>query len=219
MILLIDNYDSFVFNLARYFQQLGQETRVARNDEIDVDGVRTLAPAAVVLSPGPRTPYEAGCSLELVRELWRNYPMLGVCLGHQTIAAAFGAKIARAPQPMHGRTSDVYHDESGVYRSIPSPFSVCRYHSLVVDGASLPDDLIATSQTSDSVVMGLQHRDAPIIGVQFHPESILTDHGYSLVSNFLTLAGITSSELPEASSERLPSPAPSAQLPTTPVTF
>ena len=219
MILLIDNYDSFVFNLARYFQRLGQETHVVRNDAIDADGVRQLAPAAIVLSPGPRTPNEAGCCLEVVRELWRDYPMLGVCLGHQTIAAAFGAAITRAAQPMHGRTSEVYHDESGVYQSIPSPFSVCRYHSLVVDPSSLPEELSITSRTEDDVVMGFQHRHAPIVGVQFHPESILTEYGFQLLANFLQLAGLTANALAETQPERLRSLVLPRQLPTTPVTF
>ncbi len=219
MILLIDNYDSFVFNLARYFQRLGQETHVVRNDAIDAAGVRQLAPAAIVLSPGPRTPNEAGCCLQVVRELWRDYPMLGVCLGHQTIAAAFGTAITRALQPMHGRTSEVYHDGTGVYQSIPSPFSVCRYHSLVVEPASLPDELDVCSRTSDGTVMGFQHRRAPIVGVQFHPESILTEYGFQLLANFLQLAGLAANSFPDAQAERLPSPPRSWQLPTTPVTF
>ncbi len=219
MILLIDNYDSFVFNLARYFQRLGQETHVVRNDAIDAAGVRKLAPAAIVLSPGPRTPNEAGCCLDVVRELWRDYPMLGVCLGHQTIAAAFGAAITRAPQPMHGRTSEVYHDASGIFCSIPNPFSVCRYHSLVVDPSSLPAELAVCSRTSDGVVMGVQHRHAPIVGVQFHPESILTEYGSQLLANFLQLAGLTTNALPDTQPERLPSRPLPSPLPSTPVTF
>ena len=169
MILLIDNYDSFVFNLARYFQRLGQETLVVRNDKIEIEGVRKLAPDAIVLSPGPCTPNEAGCSLDVVRQLWQEFPLLGVCLGHQTIAAAFGATITRGSHPMHGRTSNIHHDESGVYQSIPRPFSVCRYHSLVVEPSTMPDELIVTSRTDDGVVMGFQHRHAPIVGMQFHP--------------------------------------------------
>ena len=219
MILLIDNYDSFVFNLARYFERLGQDTLVVRNDAIDVDGIRAIAPAAIVLSPGPCTPSEAGCSVSVVRELWQEYPMLGVCLGHQAIAAAFGARITRAPQPMHGRTCEVFHDQTDVYNAVPNPFAVCRYHSLVVEAESLPDDLAVTSRTEDGVVMGLAHRRAPIVGMQFHPESILTEHGYQLLSNFLTLARLVSDPLPGASSERLLPASPSTPLPTTPVTF
>ena len=219
MILLIDNFDSFVFNLARYFQRLGQETYVVRNDEIDAEGVRKLAPVALVLSPGPCTPNEAGCSLEVVRTLWQELPMLGVCLGHQTIAAAFGAAITRASQPMHGRTSEVYHDASSLYRSIPCPFSVCRYHSLVVEPATLPGELIATSHTSDGVLMGLRHQDAPIVGVQFHPESILTEYGFQLLANFLAIAGLSADASHQQFPERQLSPVRTTQLPTTPVTF
>ncbi|MCA9144965.1 MAG: aminodeoxychorismate/anthranilate synthase component II [Planctomycetaceae bacterium] len=219
MILLIDNYDSFVFNLARYFERLGQETQVVRNDAIDADAIRKMSPAAIVLSPGPCTPNEAGCSLDVVRELWQSIPMLGVCLGHQTIAAAFGATITRSPQPMHGRTSLLFHHDSSIYQSTPSPFSVCRYHSLIVDRSTLPADLIVTSQTEAGIVMGVQHQQAPIVGMQFHPESILTEHGFQLLANFLRLAGLTSSVLPNTRPERLPCPAPSFQLPSTPVTF
>ncbi len=219
MILLIDNYDSFVFNLARYFERLGQSTCVIRNDALGIDAIRKLSPDAIVLSPGPCTPNEAGCSLDVVRELWQEFPILGVCLGHQTIAAAFGAKIVRAPWPMHGRTSFVYHDEADVYQSIPNPFSVCRYHSLVVERSTLPDELLVTSHTDEGVVMGLQHQQAPIVGMQFHPESILTEYGFPLLANFLKLSGLTPPSLPQAQSERLASPPSPIQLPATPVTF
>jgi anthranilate synthase/aminodeoxychorismate synthase-like glutamine amidotransferase len=219
VILLIDNYDSFVFNLARYFQRLGQATHVIRNDETDVEQVRRLAPDAIILSPGPCTPDEAGCSLELVRELWQEFPMLGVCLGHQVIAAAFGAKIVRAPQPMHGRTSEIAHGETGIYESIVSPLTVCRYHSLVVDLDSMPTELNVTSRTVGGVVMGIQHRSAPIFGMQFHPEAILTESGFALLTNFLWLAGIDAGEIPATNLERVVSSDSRQPLPTIPVTF
>ncbi len=219
MILLIDNYDSFVFNLARYFERLGAPTRVVRNDAVDVAGVRRLAPAALVFSPGPCSPSEAGASLELVRELHGALPMLGVCLGHQTIAAALGGKIVRAPTPMHGRASRITHDGIGVFRSIPSPLNVGRYHSLTVDEASLPEALRVTARADDGAIMGLEHRELPLFGVQFHPESILTDHGYALLRNFLVIAGVpfASSTLP--SREFAPPERSAAELPSRPVTF
>jgi anthranilate synthase/aminodeoxychorismate synthase-like glutamine amidotransferase len=188
VLLLIDNYDSFVFYLARYFERLGQETVVRRNDAIDVAAVRAMQPDAIVLSPGPCTPQEAGCSLAIVRELHEEIPILGVCLGHQAIAAALGGRVVPAREPMHGRTSRVLHDRNGVFTGLPSPFSACRYHSLVVEESSLPDDLEITARTADGVVMALMHRRLPVIGVQFHPESVLTEHGYSLLANFLRLA-------------------------------
>lgn len=220
MILLIDNYDSFVHNLARYFQRLGQETHVVRNTAIDAGGVRKLKPQAIVLSPGPCTPTEAGCSLEVVRQLSGELPILGVCLGHQTIGAAFGANIVRAPEPVHGRTSPVHHDSQGVFRGLPSPLTVGRYHSLVVEEASLPAELLVNARTEDGVVMALAHRQRPIVGVQFHPESILTQGGYQLLVNFLCFAGLTPpAEMPAFDVElRRPIPAAPA-LPTRPVTF
>lgn len=190
MILLIDNYDSFVFNLARYFQRLGQVTQVVRNTAIDVDGVRALRPDAVVLSPGPCTPREAGCSLEVVRQLADEAPMLGVCLGHQVIAAAFGGRIVRAQEPVHGRTSPIRHDGRGIFAGLPNPIVGCRYHSLVVDRASLPGTLEVAAWTEDGTVMAIRHRQRPIVGLQFHPESILTDCGYPLLAAFLRLAGL-----------------------------
>jgi anthranilate synthase/aminodeoxychorismate synthase-like glutamine amidotransferase len=190
MILLIDNYDSFVHNLARYLRRLGQATEVVRNDAIDIAGVRDRRPDAFVLSPGPRTPNQAGCSLAVVREFWPNIPILGVCLGHQTIAAAFGGRIIRAAEPMHGRTSLVLHDGTGLFAGLPNPLTVCRYHSLVVDPASLPDCLQVTARTPDGTIMAVQHRQRPVIGVQFHPESILTDGGLALLAAFLRLARI-----------------------------
>jgi anthranilate synthase/aminodeoxychorismate synthase-like glutamine amidotransferase len=218
MILLIDNYDSFVHNLARYFRRLGQETRVVRNDAIDAATVRSLEPAAIVISPGPCTPDEAGNSLEIVRELWRELPILGVCLGHQAIAQALGANIVRAPQPLHGRTSDVLHNEQGIFAGVANPLVACRYHSLMIEEASLPPELEVTARTADGIVMAIAHRTFPLVGVQFHPEAILTQGGYALLVNFLRLAGIAvtdvlpGDELPP----RLENP---PALPSVPITF
>ena len=191
MILLIDNYDSFVFNLARYLQRLGHATHVVRNTAIDAGGVRALGPEAVVLSPGPCTPRQAGCSLEVVRRLHAELPMLGVCLGHQAIAEALGGRVVRAPEPVHGRTSPIHHDGRGVFAGLPSPIVGCRYHSLVVDEAALPACLEVSARTGDGVVMALRHRSLPVVGIQFHPESILTDTGYALLAAWLRLAGLS----------------------------
>ena len=191
MILLVDNYDSFVYNLARYFQRLGHATRVVRNTAIDAGGVRALGPEAVVLSPGPCTPRRAGCSLEVVRRLHAELPMLGVCLGHQAIAEALGGRVVRAPEPVHGRTSPIHHDGRGVFAGLPSPIVGCRYHSLVVDEAALPACLEVSARTGDGVVMALRHRSLPVVGIQFHPESILTDTGYALLAAWLRLAGLS----------------------------
>jgi len=190
MILLIDNYDSFVHNLARYFVPLGCETRVVRNDAIRLHEIEGLRPQAIVLSPGPCTPSEAGLSLEIVRRFHRGIPLLGVCLGHQAIAAALGANIVRAPLPIHGRTSRIRHEQFGIFDGLPNPLTVCRYHSLVVEESSLPSELVVAARTDDGVVMALRHRDLPLVGVQFHPEAALTEHGSELLRNFLTLAGI-----------------------------
>lgn len=190
MLLLIDNYDSFVHNLARYFERLGQETCVVRNDAVDVAAVRAMRPGAVVISPGPCTPKEAGASVEIVRELHGKMPILGVCLGHQAIAEALGGDVVRAPMPVHGQASQIRHDGTGLFRSIPSPLKVGRYHSLVVEPATLPAMLRATSWTDDGVMMSFEHVVFPVYGVQFHPESILTEHGYELLANFLELAGL-----------------------------
>lgn len=218
MILLIDNYDSFVHNLARYLRRLGQEAAVVRNDAIDVAGVQALQPAAIVLSPGPCTPDQAGCSLEIVRQLHTQFPILGVCLGHQTIAQALGGKIVRAPEPMHGRTSPVLHRQSPLFRGVPNPMTACRYHSLVVDATSLPADLQITAETSTGVVMAIEHRTLPVVGVQFHPEAILTQGGYRLLANFLTLAGIADdTTLP--SDELAAAPVEAFVPPRVPVTF
>jgi len=219
MILLIDNYDSFVHNLARYIRRLGQETLVVRNDAITPAEVARFNPAALVLSPGPCTPRESGSSLPIVRELAGSLPMLGVCLGHQTIGAAFGARIVRAPQPMHGRTSLVEHSGTGVFGGLPSPLTVGRYHSLVVEESTLPAEIEVTARTADGVVMALAHQRWPIYGVQFHPESILTDRGYELLANFLTLAGIEVSDPVPAFDRERPSATESPFLTDRPVTF
>lgn len=189
MILLIDNYDSFVHNLARYLRRLDQETVVVRNDALELDDIASWQPSAIVLSPGPCTPREAGCSLDVVRRFSGTIPLLGVCLGHQAIAAALGARIVRAPEPMHGRVSDVFHDEQGVFAGMPNPLVACRYHSLVVDEATLPSCLLVSARTADGVVMAVRHRSRPLVGLQFHPESILTSHGYPLLAAFLRSSG------------------------------
>lgn len=192
MILLIDNYDSFVHNLARYFERLGHPTLVVRNDAIDVAGVQSLRPAAMVLSPGPCAPDQAGCSLDLVRALIDTTPMLGICLGHQTIVQSLGGQIVRAAEPVHGRGSLVSHDGQSVFVGLPSPLAVGRYHSLVADPCSLPASLLVTARTTDGTIMAVAHRSRPVVGLQFHPESILTEHGYDLLERFLALAGVIS---------------------------
>jgi anthranilate synthase/aminodeoxychorismate synthase-like glutamine amidotransferase len=220
MILLVDNYDSFVFNLARYFERLGHATLVVRNDVIDAAAIESLAPAAVVLSPGPCTPNEAGCSLDVVRSLAGKLPILGVCLGHQTIGAAFGARIVRAGEPMHGRTSAICHAGRSVFAGLPSPITACRYHSLAVDRATLGDELEVTAWSADDTVMALAHRAWPVVGLQFHPESILTDVGYDLLASFLRLAGLgVSAAVPTIDSERTEPAAAVPAPPTAPVTF
>lgn len=221
MLLLIDNYDSFVHNLARYFERLGQPTLVVRNDSIDVGKARALRPAAIVLSPGPCTPREAGASLELVRELHPEVPMLGVCLGHQVIAEALGGRIVRAPVPVHGQASEIRHDGSRLFQELPPTIRVGRYHSLVAEPASLGEPLRPTAWTADGVVMAFEHRQLPVYGVQFHPESILTEYGYEMLANFLRLAGIgcgaNTSAL--AAFERPSVVTPRQPLPSQPVTF
>jgi anthranilate synthase component 2 len=190
MLLMIDNYDSFTFNLVQYFGELGEEVRVIRNDEMTLGAVRALAPSAIVISPGPGTPDDAGISLQVLEKLAGEVPVFGVCLGHQSIGQAFGGKVVRARQIMHGKTSMIHHDGKGVFLGLPDPFEATRYHSLVVEQASLPDCLEVSAWTrnadgSRDEIMGLRHRSLPIEGVQFHPESILTQHGHDLLRNFL----------------------------------
>ena len=219
MILLIDNYDSFVFNLARYFERLGQRTMVVRNDAIDAGGVRTLEPAAVVLSPGPRTPTEAGCSLDLVTKLHGEIPILGVCLGHQVIGQAFGASIVRAAEPVHGRSSLVNHSGDRLFEGLINPTTACRYHSLIIDRKTLPAELNVTATLDDGTVMAVEHRHFPVFGVQFHPESVLTSDGYWLLANFLRLAGCEMPVNLAALQTEKPKPESSYSPPLVPVTF
>jgi anthranilate synthase component 2 len=185
MLLMIDNYDSFTYNLVQYLGELGQDVKVVRNDEMSVDAVERLAPERIVLSPGPCTPNEAGISLELVHRFAGRVPILGVCLGHQAIGQAFGGKVVRAKALMHGKVSQIHHGGAGVFRGLPTPFQATRYHSLAVERASCPADLEVTAWTEDGEIMGIRHRSLPVEGVQFHPESILTEHGHALLANFL----------------------------------
>jgi anthranilate synthase component 2 len=188
MLVLIDNYDSFTFNLVHYLGELGAETQVHRNDKITADAVIAAAPDAIVLSPGPRTPHEAGICLDLIAKAAPTIPIFGVCLGHQAIGQAFGADVVRAPVPVHGKLSEVSHEGAGVFRGINGPFRATRYHSLVVERDNLPDDLAVTAETDDRLVMGLAHRRFPVHGVQFHPESIASEHGHRILKNFLDIA-------------------------------
>jgi anthranilate synthase/aminodeoxychorismate synthase-like glutamine amidotransferase len=184
-LLMIDNYDSFTYNLVQYLGELGADVTVKRNDAIDVDGVRAMRPAAIVISPGPCTPSEAGISLKLLREMSGEVPILGVCLGHQCIGEAFGGKVVRAGRLMHGKTSPVIHDGNTIFAGLPSPFEAMRYHSLIVDAATIPPALEVSAHTAENEVMGLRHRALNVEGVQFHPESILTAEGKHLLKNFL----------------------------------
>ena len=187
MILLLDNYDSFTYNLAQYLGELGCNVEVHRNDRISVEEIIRRKPERVVISPGPCTPQEAGISVELVQKLAGKIPILGVCLGHQAVGAAFGGKIIRAPKLFHGKTSEVRHDGKGIFRKLANPFRATRYHSLIVERKTLPRDLMVTAETDDGIIMGLRHRRYLIEGVQFHPESVLTDCGKKLLQNFLAL--------------------------------
>lgn len=185
MLLMIDNYDSFTYNLVQYFGELGQEVQVYRNDEIDLKQVEKLSPRHIVISPGPCTPNEAGISVPLIHAFAGKIPLLGVCLGHQSIGQAFGGKIVHAKQLMHGKTSLIHHNSVGVFKDLPNPYIATRYHSLVIEKASLPDCLEITAWTEDGEIMGVRHKTMAVEGVQFHPESVLTEHGHALLNNFI----------------------------------
>lgn len=198
MILLIDNYDSFVYNLARYVRELGETPLVRRHDALSVDQVADLAPSHIIISPGPCSPKEAGISTELVRQLGARIPILGVCLGHQCIGAAYGGEIVRAGAPMHGKVSRIHHTGAGLFAGLPSPFSATRYHSLVIAPPSIPPGLRVTATSEDGEVMAVQHVEHPVHGLQFHPESVLTEHGYRLLDHFLHGVPSTPRPLPQA---------------------
>jgi anthranilate synthase component 2 len=185
MLLMIDNYDSFTYNLVQYFGELGEEVRVVRNDEITLEEIAAIGPERIVISPGPCSPNEAGISVPVIRELAGRVPILGVCLGHQAIGAAFGGRVVHAKTLMHGKTSPVHHEGKGVFRGLPDPLVATRYHSLAIERESLPAVLEVTARTDDGEIMGVRHRELPVEGVQFHPESILTQHGHALLRNFL----------------------------------
>jgi anthranilate synthase component II len=200
MLILIDNYDSFTYNLVHYLGELGAECRVYRNDAITADEVFALGPSAIVLSPGPCTPSDAGICLELIAKAGPKTPLLGVCLGHQAIGQHFGGDVVRAPMPVHGKLSEITNTGRGLFNGLPSRFSVTRYHSLTVAPASVPPALEVTAQTADGVIMGLAHRTLPVHGVQFHPESIASEHGHAILANFLELAGMA----PKRRNEKAP---------------
>ena len=185
MLLMIDNYDSFTYNIVQYFGELGEDVRVYRNDEITIEQIEALNPDRICISPGPKAPAQAGISVEVLKHFAGKKPILGVCLGHQAIGEAFGGKVIRAKQVMHGKTSLIAHTGVGVFKGIPSPFTVIRYHSLAIERASLPSCLEVTAWTDDGEIMGVRHREYDIEGVQFHPESILSEHGHALLKNFL----------------------------------
>ncbi|GAA3411702.1 aminodeoxychorismate/anthranilate synthase component II [Paenibacillus hodogayensis] len=194
MILVIDNYDSFTYNLVQYLGEIGQEVVVRRNDEIDLNGIEALKPDRILISPGPCTPNEAGISLALIDHFKGKVPILGVCLGHQAIGQAFGGDVIRAEKLMHGKTSDIYHDGKTIFEGIPSPYTATRYHSLIVRRETLPDCLEISAETKDGEIMGLRHKQYPIEGVQFHPESIITDHGLTLLRNFVAIPAAAGAE-------------------------
>ena len=187
MLLMIDNYDSFTFNLVQYFGELGEDVKVVRNDELSAAEIGALDPSSIVISPGPCTPNEAGVSLDVLKQLSTQVPIFGVCLGHQSIGQAFGGKVVRARQIMHGKTSMIHHGGQGVFRGLPNPFEATRYHSLIVKRETLPDCLEITAWTEEGEIMGLRHKEYPVHGVQFHPESILTQDGKRILENFLKM--------------------------------
>ena len=192
MILVIDNYDSFTFNLVQYLGEICcEKIEVYRNDKITVEQIREADPLAILISPGPCTPIEAGISVDVIKELGPKIPVLGVCLGHQSIGFAFNGNVIRAPYLMHGKVSQIYHKQQGVFKGLPIPFTATRYHSLIIERSSLPDCLEITAETDDGLIMGVSHKEYPIFGVQFHPESILTEGGRIILSNFLDIAGVT----------------------------
>ncbi|HEV7366463.1 MAG TPA: aminodeoxychorismate/anthranilate synthase component II [Gemmatimonadales bacterium] len=197
MILLIDNYDSFVYNLARYVRELGETPLVRRHDAIDVDEILALSPSHIIISPGPCSPQEAGISTEVVRRVGPQIPILGVCLGHQCIGAAYGGEILRAGHPMHGKTSRIHHSGTGLFSGLPSPFLATRYHSLVIAPASVPPSLEVTATSEDGEIMAVRHVEHPVYGVQFHPESVLTEYGYRILDHFLHGVPATPRPLPE----------------------
>jgi len=199
MLLLIDNYDSFTYNLVQYFGELGADVRVYRNDELTLETASDLMPDFVVISPGPCTPAEAGISCELVRQLGPRVPILGVCLGHQCIGEAYGGRVVRAPQPVHGKSSAIFHNGTGLFRGVPNGFTAGRYHSLILDRESLPETLQISASTEDGVIMAIQHQDFPMSGVQFHPESVLTECGKQVLANFLAQRTTPSQRMPHSS--------------------
>lgn len=194
MILMIDNYDSFTFNLVQYLKQMGEDVRVYRNDEISLDEIEAMKPAAIFLSPGPCSPREAGITVDVIRAFYRKIPLMGVCLGHQSIGYSFGAEVVRADRLMHGKTSQVDHDGKTIFKGLPKPFTAGRYHSLIIKRDSLPDCFEVTAETEDGEIMGIRHRNFPVEGIQFHPESILTPNGKRILRNFLNMLAADNEE-------------------------
>ncbi|MBN1472035.1 MAG: aminodeoxychorismate/anthranilate synthase component II [Syntrophaceae bacterium] len=189
MILMIDNYDSFTFNIVQYLGQMGEDVKVYRNDKIDIPGIKALKPAAIFLSPGPCTPAEAGITVDVVREFYKDVPMMGICLGHQSMGYAFGARVLRAERIMHGKISSVKHDGRTIFAGLPNPFPAGRYHSLIVERKTLPSFLEISAETDEGEIMGLRHKEYPVEGIQFHPESVLTPQGKRIIRNFLKYTG------------------------------